>query len=275
VRKYLLKKIIVAVLSLVLSASMLLTGCGDSGSKADNSWDKVKEKGEFVLGLDESFPPMGFKDDKGEIVGFDIDTAREVCSRLGVELKIQPISWDAKEQELNTGNIDCIWNGFTITDERKENVLFTKPYMNNRQVLVVKEDSPYNDIKDLEGKKLGLQSESSAVDALDANEDFKAKLKEVILFDENMMAIMDLEKGGVDALLIDEIVIRYYMQTKGNNFKIFDKELSHEEYGVGFRKGDKKLMKKVEETLEAMSKDGKLTEISTKWFDRDIVTIKK
>ncbi|HOJ09707.1 MAG TPA: amino acid ABC transporter substrate-binding protein [Clostridiales bacterium] len=274
-RKYLLKKIIVAVLSLVLSASMLLTGCGDSGSKADNSWDKVKEKGEFVLGLDESFPPMGFKDDKGEIVGFDIDTAREVCSRLGVELKIQPISWDAKEQELNTGNIDCIWNGFTITDERKENVLFTKPYMNNRQVLVVKEDSPYNDIKDLEGKKLGLQSESSAVDALDANEDFKAKLKEVILFDENMMAIMDLEKGGVDALLIDEIVIRYYMQTKGNNFKIFDKELSHEEYGVGFRKGDKKLMKKVEETLEAMSKDGKLTEISTKWFDRDIVTIKK
>jgi len=275
VKKKYFKKSIAAIILLVLIASIMLTGCESSSTGADDSWDKVKEKGEFVLGLDESFPPMGFKDENGEIVGFDIDTAKEVFLRLGVELKIQPINWDAKEQELNTGNIDCIWNGFTINDKRKESVLFTKPYLNNRQVLVVKEDSKYNTIEDLEGKKLGLQAESSAEDALSANEEFKSKLKEVVLFDDNMLAIMDLEKGGIDVLLIDEVVIRYYMQTKGTSFKIFEKELSHEEYGIGFRKNDKKLMGKVQETLEAMAKDGKLAEISIKWFENDITTVGK
>jgi polar amino acid transport system substrate-binding protein len=274
-RKMYFKRGIVAIILLVFTALILFSGCQLGSAGTDDSWDKVKEKGKFVLGLDESFPPMGFTDENGEIVGFDIDVAREVCSRLGIELVLQPINWDAKEQELKTGNIDCIWNGFTITEERKQNILFTEPYMNNRQIIVVKEDAPYNKMEDLKGKKLGLQSQSSAQDALDAHEDFKSSLGEVVLFDTNTVAIMDLEKGGIDALLVDEIVIKYYMQNKKAKFKIFEKELSHEEYGIGFRKNDKKLMQKIQETLKAMAKDGTLAEISNKWFEDDITTVGK
>ncbi|NMB96404.1 MAG: amino acid ABC transporter substrate-binding protein [Clostridiaceae bacterium] len=274
-RKNHFKKSIATIILLVFAALTLFSGCQTASTGSDDSWDKVKEKGKFVLGLDEGFPPMGFADENGEIVGFDVDVAKEVCSRLGVELVLQPINWDAKEQELNTGNIDCIWNGFTITEERKQNVLFSEPYMNNRQIIVVKEDASYNTIEDLKGKKLGLQSQSSAQDALDAHEEFKSSLGEVVLFDTNTVAIMDLEKGGIDALLVDEIVIRYYMQNNKAKFKIFEKELSHEEYGIGFRKNDKQLMKKVQETLNSMAKDGTLAEISNKWFEEDITTVGK
>ena len=156
-RKNYIKKSIIAMAMLVIIVTTLLSGCGSSSTEADKSWEKVEEKGEFILGLDENIPPMGFRDENGEITGFDIDVANEVCSRLGIKLIVQPINWDAKEQELNTGNIDCIWNGFTINDDRKKNILFSDPYMNNRQLLVVKEDSPYNTSTDLEGKKLGLQ----------------------------------------------------------------------------------------------------------------------
>ena len=274
-KKYQIRKSVVAAVLLIIATSFILTGCIGSSTGADNSWEKIKEKGEFVLGLDASFPPMGFTDENGEIVGFDIDVANEVFSRLGVALKLQPIIWDAKEQELNSGNIDCIWNGFTINDERKEKVLFTKPYMRNRQVLLVTGDSKYSKLSDFEGKKLGLQAGSSANDALDSSEDFKSKLKEVVFFDDNMSALLDLEIGGVDVVLLDEIVARYYMQTKDKGFKLLDEALAEEEFGIGFRKGDKKLMQKVQGTLNEMSKDGKLAEISTKWFDRDITIVGK
>jgi len=264
------------VLVLVFAVSAMFAGCNNTSlSQGDNSWEKIKEKGVLVLGLDDNFPPMGFRDGKGEIIGFDIDVAREVCSRLGIELKLQPIDWSAKEQELNSGNIDCIWNGFTITEERKENVLFTEPYMKSRQIIIVLANSPYNQLSDLEGKKLGLQAESSADDALNASEDFKSKLKEVVYFDDNYMAFMDLVKGGVDAVLMDEPAAKYYMQLINNNIRIFDKELAIEQYGIGFRKSDKALMQKVQETLKEMAKDGKLAEISNKWFGEDITIIGK
>ena len=266
----------IALLLLIAAMTALVfAGCSATAGGGDKSWDKVKEKGEFILGLDESFPPMGFKDDNGQITGFDIDVAKEVCSRIGVKLKPQPINWDAKEQELNTGNIDCIWNGFTITEDRKKNILFSKPYMNNRQVLVVKADSTLSKLADFEGKKIGLQAGSSAADALAASADFKGKLKDVAEFDDNMLALMDLEKGGVDAVLMDEIVARYNIQMKGQNYKVLDEALASEEYGVGFRKDDTALMQKVQEALESMAKDGKLAEISTKWFGKDITTVSK
>lgn len=268
-----MKRYISLILFIAIALSLVLAGCGGSASGVDDSWDKVKKKGEFILGLDEGFPPMGFRDENGEIVGFDVDVAKEVCSRLGLKLKLQPIDWDAKEQELNTGNIDCIWNGFTITEERKQNVLFTKPYMKNLQVLVVLADSGYSKLSDLEGKTLGLQAGSSAADALNSVPDFKAKLKGVAEFNNNMDALMDLEKGGVDVVLMDEIVARYYIQMKEKNYRVLDEALASEEYGIGFRKNDKKLMEKFQETLEAMAKDGKLAEISTKWFGKDITTV--
>jgi len=264
---------IVAIIALAIMAVLVLSGCGASG--ADKSWEKVKEKGVLVLGLDDSFPPMGFRDENQEIVGFDIDAAREVCKRLGIELKLQPIDWSAKEQELNTGNIDCIWNGFTINEERKKNVLFTEPYMNNRQVVVVMGDSDYMALSDLEGKKVALQAGSSAADALNNAKDFKDKLAEVIELDDNMTALMDLEKGGVDAVIMDEVVAGYNIQMQGKNFRILDEALGNEEYGVGFRKNDRKLMEKVQETLKEMAKDGTLAKISEKWMGRDVTVIGK
>ena len=273
-----MKRKVILVLMVIMLMSMILVGCGGGAEEeaaADESWTKVEDAGQFILGLDESFPPMGFRDDKGEIVGFDVDVAKEVCSRLGIELVLQPISWDTKDQELNTGKIDCIWNGFTITEERKEAALFSEPYMKNQQIVVVMADSDVAALADLEGKKLGLQSGSSAADALAGNEEFKASLGEVAEFDDNMTALMDLEKGGVDAVLMDEIVARYYIQTKDKGYKVLDEALSAEEYGVGFRKDDAALMQKFQETLEEMASDGKLAEISTNWFGKDITTIGK
>lgn len=257
-----------------MAVAFAFTGCGSLGN-SDKSWDKVKEKGEFVLGLDESFPPMGFRDDNNEIVGYDIDLAKEVASRLGITLKLQPINWDTKDQELNTGNIDCIWNGFTIKEDRKETILFSDPYMNNQQVLVVLADSSYSTQADLAGKTVALQAGSSAKDALDSKADFKASLKEVVELKDNTTCLMDLQAGGVDAVAMDEIVARYYVQVKGDKYKVLDEGLTSEEYGIGFRKTDEQLMKKVNDTLKEMAKEGKIAEISNKWFGKDISTIAK
>lgn len=256
---------------LLCATLVLITGCGETGK--DNSWEKVKEKGQFVLGLDDSFPPMGYRDANGAIVGFDVDIAKEVCSRLKVKLKLQPINWDAKEQELNSGKIDCIWNGFTITDERKNNMLFTEPYMKNRQVLIVNADATFKTQKELAGKKLGLQAGSSAADALNSVPEFKDTLGDVIEFDDNMTALMDLEKGGVDVVLMDEIVARFYIQNKNKKYRVLNQELASEDYGIGFRKKDQKLMEKIQDTLKEMAKDGKLAEISNRWFGKDITTV--
>lgn len=268
-----MKKKIAVIFMAAIMIIGIFSGCGKQ-SNAD-SWTKVKDKGTFVLGLDDSFPPMGFKDDKGNITGFDIDVAKEVCKRLNIKLKVQPINWDSKEQELNTGNIDAIWNGFSITDERKQKVLFSKPYMKNQQVLVVNKDSSFKDLESLKGKKLELQAESSAADALNASKDFKASLKNVIEVKDNMTALMDLEKGGCDAVLMDEVVARYYMQKKNKNYRVLDKSLADEEYGIGFRKNDKELMNKIQDTLNDMSKDGTLAKISKNWMGKDVTTVTK
>ena len=270
-----MKRTVTLLICAVLIMILAFSGCKKKDEVTDNSWEEIKEKGEFVLGLDDSFPPMGFRDENGEIVGFDIDLAKEVCNRLGIELVLQPINWSAKEQELNTKNIDCIWNGLTITPERQEVILFTKPYMRNRQVLVVRADSNYAALADLAGKKLGIQAGSSANDALNKAVDFKASLGQVIEFDDNMTALMDLEQGGVDVVLMDEIVARFYIQQRSKNYRVLDEALAGEEYGVGFRKEDRALMEKIEETLIAMAKDGIMAAISERWFGEDITIINK
>jgi len=146
----------------ILLAGMVVLSCSKKDSTKDNSLKTVTDKKVFVMGLDDAFPPMGFRDENNEIVGYDVDLAREVTKRMGVELVLQPIDWNAKEQELNTGKIDCIWNGFTITPERAEALTFTKPYLKNAQVVVVKSDSPFKTLADLSGKTVGLQAGSSA-----------------------------------------------------------------------------------------------------------------
>jgi polar amino acid transport system substrate-binding protein len=250
------------------------TGAAQAGP-SDASLQNVLAKKKLVLGLDDSFPPMGFRNEANEIVGYDVDLAKEVASRLGIELVLQPIDWNAKEQELNTGEIDCIWNGFTITEERKAALTFTKPYLKNAQVIVVNADAPYTTLQDLAGKTAGLQAGSSSVDALNDAAAFKASLKGVIEYKEYLTALMDLEVGGVDAIIMDLVVANDNINRSGKAFRILEETLAPEEFGIGFRKGDLALANKVWETLEAMAKDGTVSRFAEKWFGADISIIGK
>jgi polar amino acid transport system substrate-binding protein len=261
-----MKKILLAVLCLALQGSALA---------ADASLQTVKSKGKLVLGLDDAFPPMGFRNEDNEIVGYDIDLAREVAKRLGVQLAPQAIDWNAKEQELNTGKIDCIWNGFTITDERKQAMLFSKPYLRNAQVVVVKKGSPYATLQSLKGKKVGHQAGSSAEGALEAAKEFRASLAQVIQFKDNLTALMDLEAGGVDAVVMDLIVANDNIKRSGKPYVVLKETLAPEVFGVGFRKGDLALRDAVQAQLEAMAKDGTLAKLTTKWFGSDISVVGK
>ncbi len=179
----------------------------------DQSLQKVKDKGQLVLGLDASFPPMGFTDENNEIVGFDIDLAEEVCKRLGVTLVKQPINWDAKEMELDGGKIDCIWNGMTITDERVEAMFIPKAYVANAQIVIVPKGSDVTTVAGMEGKKVGLQKGSSALEALQGNAVYE-KVGEVIEYEDNVTCYLDLKAGRVDAMVVDEIVGRYLIETE-------------------------------------------------------------
>jgi len=234
----------------------------------------VLDKKVFVLGLDDSFPPMGYRDKNNEIVGFDIDLAKEVTKRMGVTLKLQPIDWSQKFNELNAGLIDCIWNGYTLNDERRQATNVTDPYMKNRQVVVVLASSSVQKLADLAGKKLGVQAESSAVQALDGNKTFKSSLKQVVEFKDNVTALLDLEAKATDAVLMDEIVASHYITTEKKAFRILDEALASEEFGIGFRKADQALRDEVQKQLKAMAADGTLAKISNTWFGRDITTIK-
>ncbi len=235
------------------------------------------EGGTFTVGFDEEFPPMGFVDENGKHVGFDLDLAAEAAKRLGKEVVYQPIAWDSKDAELDSGTIDCIWNGFTISG-REDNYTWSDAYMDNTQVFVVKSDSGINSEKDLAGKIVEVQVDSSAEAAL--NEDENKALKESFgtlqtVADYNT-ALLDLEMGSVDAIAMDSTVIGYKMTSGDMSFdvKLLDKPFAHEEYGVGFKKGNTELRDAVNKVLHEMAADGKMAEISNKWFGRDITTLK-
>jgi polar amino acid transport system substrate-binding protein len=215
---------------------------------------------------------MGFKDDKGEIVGFDIDLAREVAKHLGIEAEFKPSEWSGIVLELKSGNIDVVWNGMTITEERKKEIIFSNPYMNNSQIIVTLSNSPLNTKADLNGKVVGLQLGSSSFDAVSADELSKS-LKELKKYDTNVEALMDLEAGRVEAVVIDEIVARYYIEQKEKEtnkdiFKVIDGDFGTEEYGVGIRKEDTNLKEAIDKAIDEMKKDGSYDKIYEKWFGK-------
>ncbi len=259
----------------ILLAALSLAAVHGTALAADTSLATVKAKGKLVLGLDDAFPPMGFRNDDNQIVGYDIDLAKEVARRLGVKLVPQPIDWNAKEQELNTGKIDCIWNGFTITDERRQAMAFTRPYLRNAQVVVVKKGSGHATLASLAGKKVGLQAGSSAAGALEAAKGFRASLDEVVEFKDNLTALMDLEVRGVDAVVMDLIVAEDNIKRSGKAYVILKESLAPEVFGVGFRKGDLALRDAVQGALEGMRKDGTLATLTTRWFGSDISVVGK
>lgn len=268
-------KRIIFLLFITTLCAAIFAGCEKQEPVSDQSWDMVQKSGKFVLGFDASFPPMGFRDGD-EYVGFDIDLAKEAAKRLNTDLVLQPIKWDVKEQELNTRKIDCIWNGFTMTPEREAMLTFTAPYMNNKQVLIVKSNSPIDKPADLKGKRLALQRNSSASDALMKHPELKNSLKEILQFEDNLMAMTDLDTGNCDAVLMDIVVANYnYLSKSPGRYKILDASLADERFAVGFRKGDTALKNKIEDTLKDMAKDGTMAEISIKWFGADITIFKQ
>lgn len=261
-----MKKRVIAIVLAAISVLFCfsLAACGD---KAESN------KETLIVGFDANFPPMGFMEN-GEYVGFDLDLAKEVANRLGMELELKSINWDAKDAELKQGSVNVLWNGFTIQG-RENDYEWTTPYMKNRQVAVVSKDSPINSLADLKGKKVVVQVDSSAKDALNDNAELKASVKEVIEVGDYLTALNDLRTGGVDAVLMDETVAGYNLEKNGGDYRIIDEALSEEEYGVGFLKGNTELRDKVQGALEEMAKDGTMAEISNKWFGKDITTIGK
>ena len=283
------KRFVSAALAAVMALSM--TACGSSNSAAETTAAdteaaesqaeettaeeaKTTDGGTLIVGFDQDFPPMGFVGDDGEYTGFDLELAQEVAKRLGLEYKAQPIAWDSKDMELESGNIDCIWNGFTMTG-REDDYTWTEQYMANQQVFVVANDSDINSQADLAGKIVEVQADSSAEAALKEAPELTATFKELLTTADYNTAFMDLEQGAVDAIAMDVIVAGYQIQQRNADFKILDDSLSAEEYGVGFKKGNTELRDKVQSTLEEMAEDGTLQEVSEKWFSKDVTTIGK
>ena len=276
-----MKRLLAAALILVMALS-LFTGCESeptksasdtSGSTAVSGWDYVKDKGELIMGLDASFAPMGFKDDAGNIVGFDVDLANEVAAQLGIKIKLQPIDWDAKELELSSKRIDCIWNGMSITEERQKNMALSQAYMNNKIIIMGKDADKITKLDDLKGKKITTQAESSALDALKASEiynDVKDNVTEFKSYDE---CILDLEAGRAELMIVDQVLGEYK-----NSLRDADKKLTaaaidfgDDLYAIGCRKGETDLVAKLESGIRAAIANGKAKEISEKWFGTDLV----
>ena len=224
----------------------------------------------FIVGFDAEFPPYGYKDDNGEYVGFDLDLAQEVCDRNGWTLKKQPIEWNSKDMELNSGSISCIWNGFTMNG-REDDYTWTKPYVDNSQVVVVRKDSGITQLSDLSGKVVAVQADSSALAALtgeDASEENKAlcaTFKDLQQVGDYNSAFMNLESGAVNAIFMDIGVANYEIESRGDKFMMLEDRLSSEEYGIGFKKGNTELRDKVQATLLDMLADGTFDEIAEKW----------
>jgi polar amino acid transport system substrate-binding protein len=247
---------------------------GDVSETEKTSASDTEETATFTVGFDQEFPPMGFVGDDGEYIGFDLELAEEVAKRLGRTFVPQPINWGSKDMELNAGTIDCIWNGFTMTG-REEDYTWSDPYMNNRQVVVVRSDSDIASFDDLAGKIVEVQTDSSAEAALAEMPELTATFSMLQTTPDYNAAFMDLEMGAVDAIAIDVVVASYQIEQRGDGFKMLDGELASEKYGIGFKLGNEALRDQVQAALEEMAADGTVAAISEKWFGSDITTIGK
>lgn len=269
------KRVLTIVVAMVIIAACVgaLAGCNTT-----DGWERISSRGKIVMGFDSQLPPMGFEDGENNYVGFDIDVAKEVAAILGVELKLRPIKWSKKEMEMKSKKVDVIWNGFTVTEERKENFSFSIPYMENKQVAVVLANSAYNTIESLAGKKIGVQHESSAEAAIDASEHLKNSGKTYV--EDNVKALeLELKSGNVDAVVMDSVVAKYYVNLENNSgkYRIITgegSELASEMYAIGFRKeNNDDFIAKVNDALRELKANGKLAQISIKWFEEDITTV--
>lgn len=261
-----MKKFLIVALCLV---AIGVTACKKQNTEASKDASLKKGANTFTVGLDDSFPPMGFRNSDNEIVGFDVDLAREVAKRLGYKLVLQPIDWNSKELELENNNIDCIWNGLSYSPSRAEAMQLSKPYLANKMIIIVKADSKITTKDDLNGKNVAVQSGSTALQALE-NDPISSKVKKVE-YENNVLALSDLKIGRADAVIMDEIVARYQISQEKNQYRLLNDALSQEVYVIGFKKGNVELKDKVEKVLNDMNNDGTSANISNKWFGEDIL----
>lgn len=253
---------------ILIIAMMMLVACTQAPVEGDLSLKTIEDNGKMIVGFTE-YPPMGFKEN-GEITGFDIDIAKEVAERLGVEAEFVYIDWDAKVLELNGKNIDMIWNGLTITADREKEILFSKPYFDNRIVIISLNGSGIDQIADLSEMKVGVELQSSGQAAVEGNDVF-ATIDELVKYTTITEAILDLKAGGIDAIVADEIFARYAVSKEADQYQVASEVFNSENYGIGFRLEDVALRDKVDAIIDEMAADGTAAEISMKWFGEDLL----
>lgn len=263
-----IKRILAAALA-AMTLGLTITGCSNNGGNGGAEDDTI------VIGLDVGFAPMGFEQD-GEIVGFDIDLARAVIEdKMGKNVEFQPIDWNSKEGELNTGKVDLLWNGLSRSPEREENMALTNSYLKNDQILVVKSDSGITSSADITGKVLAMQEGSTAEDAWDTFSEEHTDIvpSTVNLLSDNVVCLTELEQDKADVVLMDSVVAEYYLSTNDeySNLTILDDVIASEEYAVAAAKDNTELRDQINDALDECVQDGTAAEISEKWFGSDII----
>lgn len=245
-------------------ASVLLVGCGSTNSSTGVHHNKI------VIGLDDNFPPMGFRDKEGQLVGFDIDLAKATAEKLGRDVEFKSIEWAAKEAELSSGRVDALWNGLSITPEREKNLSFSQPYMKDEQIIVVLTNSPIKTKADLAGKVVGVQDGSTSLVAFEKDKAVFNSIKELKKYADNVTALMDEKDNRIDALVVDSVVGRYYTKSMPEVYRILDDTFGSEDYAVGLKKGNTELANDINKAFDELSKDGTMKKISEKWFGDNI-----
>ena len=268
-------KFVITLIVMVL----VITGCASGGKEKPrkDNWNDFQTDKKVVIGFDNTFVPMGFQDKSGKDVGFDIDLANAVFEKYGIKVQWQAINWDLKETELKNGNIDLIWNGYSKTDERESIVQFTKQYMVNEQVIVVKKSKNIKAISDLKDKVLGAQNGSSGYDTFNSNPEVLkniVKNNDATQYESFNEALIDLENDRIDALLIDKVYANYYLkqQNKLEDFDILNAGFESEAFAVGARKADITLVNKINKAFYELYREGMFQKIANKWFGEDVAT---
>lgn len=259
-----------------VAASAVLAGCGGASSSTESTDATSEDKsatatGKLIVGFDSAYPPYGYVGDDGEYTGFDLELAQEVASRNDWEVQLEPVDWDAKDTLMDSGAINCIWNGFTV-EGREEDYTFSDAYMLNAQVVVVKAGSGIASLADLSGKNVITQTDSAAYDVLAGEEaaqaDVAATFASLETIGDYNTAFMQLESGAVDAVACDLSIAAYQLAAKPDAYEQLDEQLSSEHYAVGFKKGDEATAATVTETLKAMDEDGFVKELCDKYADQ-------
>ncbi|MCQ2561719.1 MAG: transporter substrate-binding domain-containing protein [Clostridia bacterium] len=259
-----MKKLLAVLLALAMIFSF--AACGSKPAEPAAPADDAEETVKLIVGFDAEFPPYGYVADDGSYDGFDLALAKEACKRLGWEYDELAINWDYKDNNLEAGDITCIWNGFTMTG-REGKYAWSEPYVDNSMIVVVKADSDIQSFDDLEGKTFMAQAGSSGLQALQESE-LGPKVGSIVELPDYMMGFSELDMGTVDAICIDIGVAKYQMAAKGaENYRILDGEVDSEQYAVGFKLGNEEMAAQITKVLHEMADDGTMLEIAKKYED--------